>query len=233
MQREFVPLPGLYEFPEPELAAAKTALLVIDMQYVDAHPEHGMGLRARKSGGFQRWEYYFERLERLVVANIATLQQHCREAGIEVIHITLGAFTADRREIIRHRRERQLVPPRGSDEFDIIDPLKPQGDEIVIVKTSSGAFNSTPLDQVLRNLRIENLIATGVVTNFCVETTVRDAGDRGFNVVLVDDACAAHSDEDQQHAMRILHNAYCKVKSSAEVVDKILTANPRPAGVRA
>ncbi|MBI3090733.1 MAG: cysteine hydrolase [Candidatus Tectomicrobia bacterium] len=232
MRQGIIPLPGFYEFPDFDLAAATTALLIIDMQKVDAHPEHGLAVRAREAGRFEQWSYYFDRLASTVVPNIAALQRHCREVGIEVIHIVLGAFTRDRREVIWHRRQRQLVPPRDSSEFDIIEPLQPRGDEIVIAKTSSGAFNSSPLDQILRNLRIETLIVTGVVTNFCVETTVRDAGDRGFNVVLVDDGCAARNEADHRYALRILEHAYCKVKTTAQVLEQIASPAPQPAQSR-
>jgi nicotinamidase-related amidase len=62
---------------------------------------------------------------------------------------------------------------------------------------------------------------TGVVTNYCVETAVRDAGDRGYNVTLVSDACAAMSEEHQRLALEILGGVYCVVKSTDGVLREI------------
>jgi biuret amidohydrolase len=73
----------------------------------------------------------------------------------------------------------------------VIDALAPRDGEIVINKTSMGAFNSTALDQTLRNLGLSTLVVTGVSTECCVATTARDAGDRGYHVLLVEDACTA------------------------------------------
>ncbi len=121
-----------------------------------------------------------------------------------------------------HRNKKKyLVTPKGSKEAEILEPLKPAGDEIVLNKFTSGAFNSTPLDKILQNLGIENLVVVGVNTNQCVETTVRDAGDRGYNVVLVDDCCAGSSGAQHAFAMEILDNSYCKVKSTEEVKNLI------------
>jgi ureidoacrylate peracid hydrolase len=69
--------------------------------------------------------------------------------------------------------------------------VAPQGDELVIDKTSAGTFNSTSIDQILRNMRVDRLWVTGIVTEGCVELTARDAADRGFYVTLVEDGLAS------------------------------------------
>jgi len=65
------------------------------------------------------------------------------------------------------------------------------------------------------------LIMTGVVTNYCVETAVRDAGDRSFNVILASDACAAMSEVHQQLALEILDGVYCRVKSTDQILEEL------------
>ena len=65
-------------------------------------------------------------------------------------------------------------------------------------KTSSGPFATTALDKYLRNLGIENLVVAGVLSNVAVETTARDAGDRGYNVIWAEDACAAYLPEEHE-----------------------------------
>ncbi len=79
----------------------------------------------------------------------------------------------------------------GSRANAVVEPIAPREGELVINKTSMGAFNSTAIDQTLRNLGIDSLVATGVSTECCVATTARDAGDRGYHVLLVEDACTA------------------------------------------
>jgi nicotinamidase-related amidase len=88
-------------------------------------------------------------------------------------------------------------------DYEIIPELAPLEDEIIIDKASVSTFNSTSIDQILRNMRRDRLWVTGVVTEGCVELTARDARDRGYHVTLVTDCCAssrraAHDDAVQR-----------------------------------
>ena len=100
----------------------------------------------------------------------------------------------------------------------MVEVLEPTADEIVINKTTYGAFASTGLDATLRNLNIETLVLGGVVTNRCVETTMRDATDRGYRVILVDDGTATFSQELQDAATLSLQGAYGFVRQTDEVL---------------
>ena len=93
-----------------------------------------------------------------------------------------------------------IFAAKGSWEAEVIDELRPGDDEIVIPKTSSSLFNSTNCEYVLRNLGIEYVMVMGMLTDQCVETAVRDGCDRGFLMTLVDDACAAYSEERHREA---------------------------------
>ena len=105
--------------------------------------------------------------------------------------------------------------------------------EVVISKGCSGAFNGCNLDQILANMGLKNLIFCGVATNYCVETTVRDAGDRDYNCILLHDASAGFTPEQDQMAFQILNETYSKVKSTDEVLRQIykLEKIPAPASV--
>lgn len=94
--------------------------------------------------------------------------------------------------------------------------MKPLPGEIVISKTSSSAFNSTAIDQMLPNLGIQYLIACGVVTNGCVDLTVRDAADRNYRVIVAHDACAAMSPQIHQAALLCLDGFVGMVKSAVD-----------------
>jgi nicotinamidase-related amidase len=204
-----------------EVIAAKTALMVIDMQYLDAHRDYGMGADAKKNNITDKYKYYFQQLDDVVVPNIMRLLEACRAAGIEVIYPRIASLVEDCREVSIEHKRINLLAPAGSRESEILDEIKPLKNELVISKGASGVFNSTAIDQILRNLGIDTLIMTGVVTNYCVETAVRDAGDRGYNVILVSDGCAAMSEAHQRLALEILNGIYCVVRSTEEVIHEI------------
>lgn len=207
----------LKPLPEVQLKRRNTALLVVDMQYLSAHKDFGVFVAARNKGAEKALDYYRNRLE-LAVNNIAHLQKTFRDKGLEVIHTKIESLTLDGRERSRGHKDKEIFAPKGSKEGQIIEELKPLENEIVLPKTCSGVFNSTPIDQIMRNLGIENLVIAGVVTNNCVENAVRDAADRGFAVILVEDGCAAVTEEIHLASIRALKDHFAKIKSSAEVI---------------
>lgn len=186
--------------PQFKLEPARTALLIIDMQYLDAHPDYNFGaFIQRKFPEFGR--YYFERLRSLVIPNHVRLLKFFREKGMRVVYITVGPILPDNSDLspfIRSEsrdssgrvRYKSWFSPVGSYEHHILEELKPQPGELVVNKTTAGAFNSTTLETTLKHMGIEGLVITGVATHACVETTARDAADRGFKCVLVEDAVA-------------------------------------------
>lgn len=201
-----------------DIVPEKTALLIIDMQYLDAHRDYGMGADAKREGVEDKYEYYFQQVENVVIPNTKRLLDVCRRAGVQVVYPRIASLVKDCREVSIEHKRIKLLAPAGSRESEILDEIKPLENEIVISKGASGVFNATAIDQILRNLGIDTLIVTGVVTNYCVETAVRDAGDRGYNVVLVSDACAAMSEEHQCLALEILAGVYCVVMNTDQVL---------------
>jgi len=93
--------------------------------------------------------------------------------------------------------------------------------EIVITKTCGGVFNGSNIEYVLRNLGIQHLIVVGVVTSGCVEVAVRDAADRSFQVLLVEDATATWSDDMHRAAMRAMDEIYAKVLPTSEMLARL------------
>jgi nicotinamidase-related amidase len=211
--------------PEPTLQRRDTALLAIDLQYGDAHREHGLLRRMRDRGDGAAMEYYAARIEQLVIPNVRRLMDVCRQAGIEVIHTRIESLTRDGRDRSLEHKHLGIHHPPGSKDAQILDEVAPQGDEIVITKTCGGVFNGSNIEYVLRNLGIQHLIVVGVVTSGCVEVAVRDAADRGFQVLLVEDATATWSDEMQQAAMRAMDEIYAKVVTTSEMLTRLEVLN--------
>jgi nicotinamidase-related amidase len=109
---------------------------------------------------------------------------------------------------------------RGSWDAKVLDAVSPAGDEIVIPKTSSGVFNSTNIEYILRNIGIDTVVLTGFLTDQCCDHTVRDAADRGFYPICISDACATHSEVRHQNALHAF-KGYCRTMTTAEMLAEI------------
>lgn len=194
-----------YPWPfDGDLRPENTALMVIDMQHDFCSP-----------GGF------IDRLglpfagTRAVIAPIARLLDGVRRAGYHVIHTREG-----------HRRDGADVPPnkawrvarrgvniaenpgpcgmaltRGEKTWEIVPELAPLPGEPVIDKPGKGAFYATDLDLILRQRGIRNLALAGVTTDVCVHSTLREANDRGYECLLLEDCCAAINPKSHEMAV--------------------------------
>lgn len=199
-----------------------TALLVVDVQYLDAAPGWGIFADVEKSGvPTEAAEYYFDRLEHIVLPNIRRLQDAFRANGLEVIHTRIQSLTRDGRDrSVGHKRLHLHAAP-GSKEAEFIELVAPQGDEIVINKTASGVFTSTNLTYVLRNLGVTGLFVTGVYTNECVDTACRDACDIGFHTTLIDDACATVTPALHNATLNTLRDRYARILTTDRAIAEI------------
>jgi nicotinamidase-related amidase len=214
--------------PESKVKAGSTALMIIDMQYVDADRHHGLGLDGQKRGWTDAMEYYFSRLETLVIPNIKSLLGACRDAGIQVVHVRVMNLAGDSSDTSwRYRMFGIFVPP-GSKDAEIIPELTPVPGEVVLNKTTSSVFMSTNADFVLRNMGVDTIIMTGVVTNNCVESSTRNATDIGYRVLLVDDACAAWTQEGHDYCLRHLDRNFAIVKTTEQVLEEIAAVSRKP-----
>jgi nicotinamidase-related amidase len=183
--------PGPFSLPLPG-----TALLIIDMQRDFLLP-----------GGFGETLGNDVGLLQAVVPPLARVLRAARDLGMPVIHTREG-HRPDLSDLppAKHRRGvpslrigddgplgRILV--RGEYGHDIIDELAPAAGEPVIDKPGKGAFHATDLQQLLQERGITSLIVTGVTTEVCVHTTVREANDRGYEALVVSDCCGSYFPE--------------------------------------
>jgi nicotinamidase-related amidase len=93
---------------------------------------------------------------------------------------------------------------RGQPGWDIIEQLYPMKGEIIIDKPGKGSFYATDLDMILRQQGIRNLILTGITTDVCVSTTMREANDRGYECVVVSDCCGATDNANHLAALHMV-----------------------------
>ena len=215
---------SLFEAPtfEQSIQLNKVALMVIDMQFLDAAPGCGVFADVQKSGvPIEAQEYYFKRLDHVVLPNIGRLQNLFRDLKLEVIHTRIQSLTKDGRDRSTGHKRLGLHAPPGSKEADFLPEVAPKGDEIVINKTASGVFNATNAEFILRNIGIDSLYICGVYTNECVSTTVRDACDRGFHTTLIADGCATVTPDLQNATIATIKDRYARVLTTEEVIKEI------------
>ena len=96
--------------------------------------------------------------------------------------------------------------------------LQALDDEIVLTKTTDSALTGTNLRLILRNMEISNVVVAGIFTDQCISSTVRSLADESFNVVVVEDCCAAATEALHRHELEIINMIYCHVVSSEELL---------------
>lgn len=222
------PRAGRYVISEWEIEGRATALLLVDLQIANVDSERGVG-PALWSRYHRLASYYYDRLRYQALPAALALEAFFRQHDLPVIHACSGLALAEGRDLApwswRAAQARQpwsgvpLLLPPGSAERQIWPELEPRPDELVLDKQTLSPFNSTAIDQYLRNMAVENLVIAGVLSNGAVETTARNAGDRGFNTIVVEDACAAFSTED--HRAGTAFGSWYVVKSKDELLEQL------------
>jgi nicotinamidase-related amidase len=204
------------------------ALVVVDMQYASGSRDHGLGRGLKARGQEALGAYRFDRIEQTVVPTIQRLLAYFRQRRLKLVYLTVGSELPDYSDLLPHMRAfaESAGNTRGNHEHEILDALAPRAGEAVLNKTTMSAFHSTGFERLVRAWGVEQLVFTGISTNSCVEGTARDAADRGFRCLLVEDGCGA--------ASQTLHDATCtnfarllgRVASSAQVLAELERARP-------
>ena len=148
------------------------------------------------------------------------LQKVCRDKGIEVMYTVIESLTRDGRDRSLDYKITGFNVPKGSGDAMVLDAIKPLDDEIVLPKTSSSVFISTNIDYVLGNLGVDFLVISGLVTDQCISSAVRDACDLGYLVTLVTDACATYSQD--RHDTSLSHiKGYCRQRTTEQFMREL------------
>lgn len=207
----------------------RAALVIVDLQYASGSREIGLGAWLKEQGRLADASYRFDRIDQLVVPNSRRLLDAFRRDGLRVMYLTIGAELPDYSDVPQHMRAffAACGNHAGAREHEIIDELKPIDGEPVLNKTTQGAFASSRIDQLLKALGVTQLVMVGVSTNNCVETTAREASDRGYEVVLVGDATGTCSDMMQNAALTGFSRLWGRVADTADVLGELNLSDPR------
>lgn len=215
---------SIIEAPErvEAIREGNVALLCVDLQYLDASPDHGVFANdAISDVPKEAHDYYFRTLQETVLPNVSRLQQVFRDHQLEVIHIRIQSRTQDGRDRSAAHKRLGLHAAPGSKEAEILPEVAPAGDEMIFNKTSSGVFASTNLYYVLKNLDIDKIYIAGVYTDECVSTTARDAADYGFMVTLISDGCTTVTEERHIFTLSTLKDRYTRLLTTDQTIREI------------
>jgi len=206
---------------EPDLTPATTALLVIDVQntYLARPDPTSLNSEAERAH-FDGWTPFHQRMHGTVVPNVADLLAIFRARGIECLFARIACQTADGRDRSLSQKKpgfNNLLLPRDEAASQIVEALKPEPDEIVVTKTTDSALTGTNLRLILSNLGIRTVICVGIFTDQCVSSTVRSLADESFDVVVLDDCCAAATDDLHRRELEIINMIYCNVMTLSDL----------------
>ncbi|MFQ5969725.1 MAG: cysteine hydrolase family protein, partial [Nitrososphaerales archaeon] len=196
------------------------ALLIIDMQ-------NGF---CSKGGSYDKLGIDLSHYQK-VIPNIKTAISHCRKIGIPLFYTQavreasgIDLFTRRHKMFPKKREERIKKIPicvRGTWDSEVIAELKPGKEDHVVIKRRDSAFQDTELDLWLSSSYVDTILFCGADTSVCVDSSVRDAFNRGFDIVVVSDGVASMRPEFHKATLETIKEWYGSVMSTQELIENL------------
>jgi nicotinamidase-related amidase len=208
----------------PPLQAATTAVVVVDMVNWQVP-------RTPSVDGDVDFTYFVRKLADETIPNLRRLIAACRSAGARIVYLRVGCYADDYSDALPAFRQvfRAAGARAGSLSCAVIDELRPQDGDLSLVKTGSGGFTTSGLDGHLRNLGIEHVLYTGVITNGCVLLTLAAGFDLGYYGYLVSDSTATYSEGLQESAESLVSGWPAELVTTDSIIETLRTAARRAA----
>jgi ureidoacrylate peracid hydrolase len=202
----------------------RSALVIVDMQNDFVHPEGGFARLAREHPEakidmpfligtipyVKRLAESFRKAGRPVVYVAHVLKSDYSDAAFPYWRATKGSTSGNRTFIVE-----------GSWGAQIVDELKPEAGEHLVVKKGFGGFSNTPLDTILRNMGVNTCVVAGVTTCVCVSTTIRGGVEYNYRMIIVRDAVAEVHRDTHEAELKTMARIFADVKSTGEVIDML------------
>ncbi len=192
---------------------SSSTLIVIDVQNDFCHSDGAFGKMGTDMGPIQE-----------ILPGVRRLMGDAREAGVPVVIFRVARSphsdwpAKERLGLLNDGPDYTPIVVEGSWGAELCEGFEPEEGDILLTKNRYGGFTGTNLDLILRNLGVKTLIMTGVATNVCVESTSREGFMLDYNVVIVDDACAATSREEHEGTLLNCRKFFGRVATVDEVI---------------
>ena len=212
---------GAPEPADPVLAAGKVALLVIDVQNVYLDRPDPATLTADERARHHAWTPFHDRMHAVVLPTVARLLDAFRSRGLDVLYARIAAQRHDGRDRSLSQKKpgwNNILLPKDEFAAQIPAAIAPVGDEIVVTKTTDSALTGTNLRLILTNLGITHVVCAGIFTDQCVASTVRSLADESFDVIVVEDGCAAGTAALHERELEIINMIYASVMSAEDLI---------------
>lgn len=212
---------GAPEAPDPVLVPGKVALLVIDVQNTYFDRPDPARLPPEERARQDAWQPFHRRMDEVVVPTIRRLVQRFRADGNHVMFARIAARLPDGEDRSLSQKKpgwNNILLPHREHASQVVPELEPLPDEIVVTKTTDSALTGTNLRLLLTNIGITHVVCVGVFTDQCVSSTVRSLADESFDVIVVEDACAAGTMELHDQELAIINRIYCEVMRADDLI---------------
>lgn len=212
---------GAPEAEDPVLVKGRVALLVIDVQNTYLVRADPAGLPPAEQARIAGWAPFHDRMHGTVIPTIARLVERFRADGNPVVFARIACLTPDGADRSLSQKKpgwNNLFLPRDAEASQIVAALAPRPGELVVTKTTDSALTGTNMRLILHNMGVTHVVCTGIFTDQCVSSTVRSLADESFDVIVVEDACAAGTMELHTREIEILNRIYCEVMRADDLL---------------
>jgi nicotinamidase-related amidase len=178
--------------PPFNLNQQNTALLLMDAQHFTTTRDQGLGRVAHERGIDRELDEYYLQVD-AAIKNMARLVAACHAHGVRVIHTVLNGARSDRSDLSRQMQVSELPIPVGDPQAEIRPEVAPQAGELILPRVTYSPFVTKDLAEVLHQAKVDTIILAGMLANYSVWMTAREAADRDFGVVVAIDASASET----------------------------------------